>query len=72
MRDAGIDDGDVVLVDRAFGPIHGPVIIAVVDREFTCERLHKRAGSIKLQAANPTFPDIIPIEVDPFSWSPDA
>ena len=60
MRDAGVDDGDVVLVDRALRPIHGSVIIAVVDGEFTCKRLHKRAGLIKLQAANPTYPDIVP------------
>ncbi len=44
MRDAGVDDGDVVLVDRALRPIHGSVIIAVVDGEFTCKRLHKRGG----------------------------
>lgn len=62
MRDAGVDDGDVVLVDRALRPIHGSVIIAVVDGEFTCKRLHKRGGAIKLQAANPTFPDIVPTD----------
>lgn len=62
MRDAGVDDGDVVLVDRALRPKHGSVIIAVVDGEFTCKRLHKRGGVIKLQAANPTYPDIVPIE----------
>ena len=61
MRDAG-DDGDVVLVDRALRPIHGSVIIAVVDGEFTCKRLHKRGGIIKLQAANPIFPDIVPAD----------
>lgn len=62
MRDAGVDDGDVVMVDRALRPIHGSVIIAVVDGEFTCKRLHKRAGVIKLQAANPTYPDIVPTD----------
>ena len=60
MRDAGVDDGDVVLVDRAIRPIHGSIIIAVVDGEFTCKRLHKRAGTIKLQAANATYADIVP------------
>ena len=60
MRDAGIDDGDVVMVDRALRAIHGSIIIAVVDGEFTCKRLHKRGGVIKLQAANPTYPDIVP------------
>lgn len=62
MRDAGVDDGDVVLVDRALRPIHGSVIVAVVDGELTCKRLYKRGGAIKLQAANPTFADIVPTE----------
>lgn len=60
MRDAGIDDGDVVLVDRAIKPAHGHVVVAVVDGEFTVKRLWSRGGRVKLQAANPTFPDIVP------------
>jgi hypothetical protein len=39
MRDAGIFDGDVLLVDRAVAPRHGVVVIAVVDGEFTCKQL---------------------------------
>ena len=41
MRGAGIDDGDVLLVDRALGPQHGSVIIAVVDGELVCRRLEQ-------------------------------
>lgn len=62
MRDAGIDDGDVVLVDRAIKPAHGDVVVAIVENEFTVKKLWKRAGRIKLQAANPTYPDIEPRE----------
>ena len=60
MREAGIDDGDVVLVDRAVKPCHGHVVVAVVDGEFTVKRLWKRGSNLKLQAANPTYPDILP------------
>ncbi|MDN3919368.1 LexA family protein [Roseateles violae] len=60
MRDAGIDDGDVVLVDRAVKAAHGHIVVAVVDGEFTIKRLFQRHGRIKLQAANPTYPDIVP------------
>lgn len=60
MREAGIDDGDVVLVDRAVKPCHGHVVVAVVDGEFTVKRLWKRGSNLKLQAANPTYPDIVP------------
>lgn len=60
MREAGIDDGEILVVDRAIKPRHGHVMVAVVDGEFTVKYLHQRAGSIRLKAANPTFPDIVP------------
>ena len=60
MRDAGIYDGDTLVVDKAIKPRHGHVVVAVVDGEFTVKFLHQRAGRTKLQAANPTYPDIIP------------
>ena len=60
MRDAGIFDGDVVLVDKAITPRSGQVVIAVVDGEFVCKTLWQRAGRMKLKAANVTFPDINP------------
>jgi len=48
MRDAGIFDGAVVLVDRAINPRSGHVVIAVVDGEFVCKTLWQRAGRMKL------------------------
>ncbi|WP_288253808.1 translesion error-prone DNA polymerase V autoproteolytic subunit [uncultured Hydrogenophaga sp.] len=60
MRDAGIEDGDTLVVDRAIKPQHGHVVVAVVDGEFTVKYLHQRAGRLRLKAANPTFPDIVP------------
>lgn len=60
MKDAGIFDGDVLVVDRAIQPRSGHVVIAVVDGEFVCKTLSIRAGRMKLKAANPGFPDIVP------------
>ena len=60
MRDAGIDDGSIIVVDRAIKPKHGCIVVAIVDGECTVKYLHQRAGRIKLRAANPTYPDIIP------------
>lgn len=60
MREAGIFDGDVVLVDRAIRPRSGQVVIAVVDGEFVCKTLVMRAGRVRLKAANPTYADIEP------------
>jgi len=60
MREAGIDDGDTLVVDRAIKPRHGHIVVAVVDGEFTVKKLHQQAGRVRLKAANPPFPDIEP------------
>lgn len=60
MVDAGIGDGDMLVVDRAIKPRHGHVVVAVVDGEFTVKTLFDRAGRVKLRAANVTYPDIVP------------
>lgn len=60
MRDAGIFDGDMLVVNKAIKPRHGHVVVAVVDGEFTVKFLHQRAGRVKLKPANPTFPEIVP------------
>lgn len=61
MRDAGIDDGDLVLIDRAVTPAHGHVVIAVVEQEFVCRRLVSQ-GELRLRAADPAVADIVPAE----------
>lgn len=60
MVEAGIFDGDIMVVDRAVKPRHGHIVVAVVDGDFTVKRLYQRAGRIKLRAANVTFPEIVP------------
>ena len=60
MVEAGIFDNDILVVDRAIKPRHNHIVVAVVDGDFTVKRLYQRAGYIKLKAANPTFPDIVP------------
>lgn len=60
MREAGIFDGDMLVVNKALKPRHGQVVVAVVDGEFTVKYLYQRAGRVKLRAANATYPDITP------------
>jgi DNA polymerase V len=62
MMEAGIFDNDILVVDRAIKPRHNHIVVAVVDGDFTVKQLHQRAGRIKLKAANPTHPDIVPKE----------
>nr|WP_233584985.1 translesion error-prone DNA polymerase V autoproteolytic subunit [Aquabacterium soli] len=62
MKDAHIFDGDVLVVDRAVKPVHGHIVVAVVDGEFTVKYLYMRNGRFRLRAANATYPDIVPRE----------
>lgn len=59
MIDAGIRDGDILVVNRALKPKHGSIVVAQVDGDFTVKTLFKRADRIKLVPANPTFPEIV-------------
>jgi DNA polymerase V len=59
MQGAGIADGDILIVNRALEARHGDIVVAEVDNDFTVKYLHRRAGRIKLVAADPTFPDIL-------------
>ena len=58
MVEAGIFDGDVLIIDKAVKARHGHIVVAEVDGEFTVKKLFNRNGRTKLQAANVTFPDI--------------
>ena len=62
MTGAGILDDDILVVDRALVPRHQHVVVAVVDGEFTVKTLWQREGRIKLQPANPAYPEIVPAE----------
>jgi DNA polymerase V len=59
MQEMGIDDGDLLLIDRAIHPVHGHVVIAAVDEDFVCRKLARQDGRIRLQAAAPGHADIV-------------
>lgn len=56
MVEAGISDGDEVVVDRSLPVTDGAIVVAVVDGEFTLKYLRLRPP--RLQAAHPEHPDI--------------
>lgn len=58
MRDLGIFDGDIVVVDRSLTPRVGMVVVALVNGAFTCKQLGSHEGRPVLHAANPAYPDI--------------
>jgi repressor LexA len=58
MIEAGIHDGDTVIIRRCDNAENGTIIVALVaDEEATLKRLRKRAGEIALEAANPAYED---------------
>lgn len=59
MRDAGIADGDELIVDRSIAAEAGRIVIAEVDGELTVKRLQRVATGWLLQAANPDFRDLV-------------
>jgi len=59
MRDAGIFDGDRVIIDKAIEPHQGSIVVAFWNGEFTMKYLdltHKKDGYIELKPANPDYP----------------
>lgn len=58
MRDAGISDGDELVVDRGATPGDGRIVVADIDGELTVKRLKRTTSGWLLQAANPDFADI--------------
>jgi DNA polymerase V len=59
MRDAGIADGDELVVDREVAAEDGRIVVADIDGELTVKRLKRTATGWLLQAANPDFADIL-------------
>jgi repressor LexA len=56
MIDAGIFDGDFVVIKQCDHADSGEIVVALIeDREVTMKRLRKRGASIALEAANPSF-----------------
>lgn len=56
MIEAGILDGDTVVIKRTDSADSGDIVVALVDEEeATLKRLRKRGASIALEAANPAY-----------------
>ncbi|EEN0922639.1 translesion error-prone DNA polymerase V autoproteolytic subunit, partial [Salmonella enterica] len=58
MIEAGISDGDLLVVDSSRTAEHGDIVIAAVDREFTVKRLQLRP-TVQLNPMNSAYSPII-------------
>lgn len=57
MIDAGIDDGDLLVVDSTYQASHGDIVIAAVEGEFTVKQLQLRP-TIQLNPMNSAYSPI--------------
>ncbi len=56
MIEAGINDGDVVVIREQATAENGDIVVALIeDQEATLKRLRRRGGAIALEAANPAY-----------------
>lgn len=56
MEGAGIFCGDLAVVDRSIEPEHGHIVIAALNAEPVCKRLHKRGNEVILRSENRAYP----------------
>ena len=64
MIEAGINDGDIAVIDRSFEARDGDIVVGYINEEFTIKYLdlsHRKDGYIELRPANK---DIKPIRID--------
>ncbi|HEX9981360.1 MAG TPA: translesion error-prone DNA polymerase V autoproteolytic subunit [Flavobacterium sp.] len=58
MVNAGIDDKDVLVVDRSLNPKDGSIAICVIDGGFTVKRLRPKKDGMWLIPENPDFKQV--------------
>ena len=55
MIEAGIDDGDLLVIDRSLNPENGKIGICMIDGDFTVKRIKKTNGKLYLLPENKKY-----------------
>ena len=66
MVDAGINDGDLLLIDKSLTPRDGDIAVCFLDGDFTVKRIVLRDDRVLLKPANVEFPEIAVTEENHF------
>ena len=58
MIGAGLDDNDLLVIDRSLEPANNKIAVCFLDGEFTVKRLRVEKNEVWLQPENPNYPII--------------
>jgi len=58
MINAGLDDNDLLVIDRSLEPSHNKIAVCFIDGEFTVKRLRVEADGVWLQPENDNYQPI--------------
>ena len=58
MTGAGLEDGDLLVIDRSLNPENGKIAICLVDGEFTVKRIKKEKNKLYLMPENKKYKQI--------------
>ncbi len=67
MIEEGIDDGDILVIDRSLEPLNGDLAVCCIDGEFTVKRLKVERHRVLLLPANHRYQPIEVSEDDDFT-----
>ena len=59
MIDEGINDGDILIIDRSLEPQNGDLAVCCIDGEFTLKRLRVNHNKVWLIPSNTSFKPIL-------------
>ncbi len=66
MRDAGIQEGDILVIDKSLNPTNGKKAVCYIDGEFTLKTLKVDKTGVWLMPANPDYKPIRVTEENDF------
>ena len=55
MIGAGLDDGDLLVIDRSLSPENGKIAVCFIDGEFTVKRIKKEKNKVYLMPENKKY-----------------
>ena len=59
MKNAGLSDGDLIVIDRSLNPENNKIAVCFIDGDFTVKRIIKKGGELYLKPENKNYKKII-------------